>query len=171
MNNKKSLAFSSILFTAVVALGLSGCDNNQSQQQSYHPPLQQVQSQQQLYDANGNPVYAPVPAPPVQQSPGVSAGAVAGTVAGAGALAGLAYWAGKNSAENRNNASVNQRPSAPIYQPYNRDDRAKYNYTAPQASVSSRASAPSSNNVFVPKAARNTATVTAPRSGFSFKRR
>ena len=195
MNNKKHFnkvyAYSIGIFI-VSAFALSGCNDNQHQQQAYQQPVQQYQqpitAQQQLYDANGNPVNVPVQQQqyypqqqPVQQhSSGLSTGEVVGAVAGAGALAGLAYMAGKNSAEIKNKAVTVQRPTAPIYQPYGRDDRSKFASVPPGPAVAKPSyvtppvqptPAPASKSFFAPKAAKNTATVTAPKSSFSFKKR
>jgi hypothetical protein len=201
MNNKKTFNITFVYSVGILfagAIGISGCNDNQHPQQAYQQPVQQYQQQvpqQQLYDANGNPVSVPVQQAPQQYYPqqqqhssGLSTGEVVGAVAGAGALAGLAYMAGKNNAETKNKAVTVQKPTAPIYQSYGRDDRSKYTYVPPGPAVvkpsyvpstkpsystppTQAPSAAASKSFFAPKAAKNTATVTAPKSSFSFKKR
>lgn len=156
---------------------LTGCgDNTPPHQQSYYQqPVQQPVQNQQLYDANGNPVNVQQPQqqyyPQQQPSQGLSTGQVVGAVAGAGALAGLAYLAGKNHADSKSTTVISQKPSAPIYQPYGRNDGANKTYTAPSQAKTQSTFAPppqqTSSNAFVPKAAKSSVTVTPPKTSSS----
>lgn len=148
---------------SALAMLVSACGPSPTNHSYQYPPQQQYQQQ------------APVaPAQVVVHETGIGAGTA---MLGGAALAGAGYLAGKAAAEKQNqaqhqapanNTQFNSQPSQGVrqqastmnYAPQPTAQPAKPANFAPQAPVQSKA--------FTPTAAKNTSTVTAPKTGGSF---